>query len=101
MSGGPNSLYAFTTGPVGVTSGIQTLWLINPVGKSPVPVEFGLSFNASVSSLPIRADLYVAASVGAAAGTNASVYAVGSTTSAANSTIITALSVEPNTKNII
>jgi hypothetical protein len=101
MSGGPNILYAVSTGPIGVTSGIQTLWLLNPVTGPFIPVELGISFNASVSSVPIRADLYIAASVGSAAGNSASVYPVGSTTVAATTTAMTALGTEPSTKTLI
>ena len=102
MSGAPNQLYAVSSGVVTLSAGsTQSVWLLDPVTNPFTIVEFGVSFQASVSSVPIQVNLYIAASVGSAAGIGASVRALGSTTVAATTTAIASLSVEPATKYLI
>ncbi len=105
MSGAaPNKLYAVDNGQTGLAAGVtQTVWMLNPVTAPFAIVEFGVSFNASVSAIPVQIDLYIAASVGAAAGSSASVRSLGSTTVAATTTAIANLTVEPNptTKQLV
>lgn len=105
MSGAaPNKMYAVDNGPFALTAGAtNTVWMLNPVTNPFAIVEFGVAFNASVSTAPIQVDLYVAASVGAAAGTSASVRNLGSTTVSATTTAIANLTIEPNptTKQLV
>ena len=106
MSGAaPNKLYSVDNGAWGLNAGasgsVQTVWMLDPVTNPFCIVEFGVSFNASVSSVPIEVDLYIAASVGSAAGVGASVRVLGSTTVAATTTALANLTTEPTTKYII
>ena len=105
MSGAAaNKLYAVQSGNVGLTAGTtQTIWMLSPVTNPLTIVEWGISFNASVSALPIQVDLYTAASVGTSAGSSASVRALGSTTTTATSTARVNFTVEPNptTKQLV
>jgi hypothetical protein len=103
MSGAaPNKLYSVNSGAVSLSGGAtKSLWLLDPVTAPFSIVEFGVSFNASVSTVPVEVDLYIAASVGSAAGTSASVYALGSTTVSATTTALSSLSTEPSTKYLV
>ena len=103
MSGAaPNKLYAVDNGAWQLTAAsTQTVWLLDPVTNPFTIVEFGISFNASVSSVPIEVDLYIANALGSAAGSSASVRALGSTTTTATTTALVNLTTEPSTKFII
>lgn len=106
MSGAaPNKLYAVnnTPGVLLTANATTTIWMLSPVTNPYSIVEFGVSFNASVSSVPIQVDLYVAASVGSSAGSSASVRFLGSTTTAATTTARQNFTAEPNptTKQLI
>src|SRR5487761_2476555 len=94
MSGAaPNKLYSVNFGAIALSaSATKSLWLLDPVTNPFAIVEFGVSFNASASSAPVQVDLYVVTSLGTPAGT---------TTVAATTTSLTALTTEPTTKVLI
>ena len=103
MSGAaPNKLYSVNFGAIALSaSATKSLWLLDPVTNPFAIVEFGVSFNASASSAPVQVDLYVVTSLGTPAGTTGTERALGSTTVAATTTSLTALTTEPTTKVLI
>lgn len=103
MSGAaPNKLYSVQVPSTALTaSATKTLWLLDPVTNPFTVVEFGISFNASSSSVPVQVDLYIATTLGTPAGTTGTEHALGSTTVAATTTSLIALTTEPTTKALI
>jgi len=94
--------YSVATGVVALSAGAtKSLWLLDPVAKGFTVIQWGVSFNASASSVPIQVDLYVVTSLGTPAGTTGVEQAIDGNAVTADTTSLTALTTEPTTKVLI